>query len=96
MSAHTFVINTPMDYSGVRVCTPPASTLIEVGKTELHAWHTDILCPVGCVGSFSTWSECSMPCGGGNQTRSFVVSAVADHGGVSVQYLSVVSRKKPQ
>jgi hypothetical protein len=27
------------------------------------------------------WSDCSLPCGGGSQTRNFIVSSPAAHGG---------------
>ena len=34
-----------------------------------------------CVGSLGDWSNCSLPCGGGTQMRSFVVSLAAARGG---------------
>lgn len=38
-------------------------------------------CAINCAGSWGTWEDCSNPCGGGSQTRSYVVTTVEDHGG---------------
>jgi len=38
-------------------------------------------CPVDCVGSFGGWSTCSRPCGGGAQSRSYVITTQRANGG---------------
>jgi hypothetical protein len=40
-------------------------------------------CPVNCVGAWTTWTSCSMSCGAGINTRSFVHSTSAANGGVA-------------
>jgi len=38
-------------------------------------------CPVDCIGAWSDWSDCTVACGGGLQTRTFEVTVPAQHGG---------------
>eukprot|EP01001_Neometanema_parovale_P002017 NODE_12415_length_512_cov_30.601542_g12125_i0.p1 GENE.NODE_12415_length_512_cov_30.601542_g12125_i0~~NODE_12415_length_512_cov_30.601542_g12125_i0.p1 ORF type:complete len:162 (+),score=47.12 NODE_12415_length_512_cov_30.601542_g12125_i0:25-510(+) len=38
-------------------------------------------CPIDCVmGEYSTWSDCSLTCGGGQQTRTRKIQVAADYG----------------
>ena len=38
-------------------------------------------CPVDCSGEWSDFSDCSLECGGGVQSRTYSVLTAADHGG---------------
>ena len=68
-----FEVTSPAQYGGV--C--PES---EIG-TEEQECNTQP-CPIDCVGDWSAWSECSLECGGGAQTRDFVVSEQPQFGGI--------------
>eukprot|EP01050_Picozoa_sp_SAG11_P003693 SAG11_NODE_215_length_12235_cov_11.843276_8_plen_230_part_00 len=52
----------------------------EAGATESQSCN-EAACAVHCVGSWDEWSTCSDECGGGTQTRSYVVSTEASNGG---------------
>lgn len=39
-------------------------------------------CPIDCVGDWAAWGSCSVDCGGGEQTRGFVVAEPAELGGL--------------
>ena len=43
--------------------------------------NTHVQCPVDCAGEWGEWGDCSLPCGNGTQTRSFVVLQEPQHGG---------------
>jgi hypothetical protein len=43
--------------------------------------NTHVQCPIDCAGEWDEWSPCSVPCGGGNQTRTYAVVFEAQHGG---------------
>ena len=38
-------------------------------------------CPVDCAGSWSSWGNCSEPCGEGLHSRTYTVTALMAHGG---------------
>lgn len=40
-------------------------------------------CPVDCAGAFASWSACSATCGPGSQSREFLITTEADHGGLA-------------
>eukprot|EP01052_Picozoa_sp_SAG31_P007864 SAG31_NODE_383_length_16451_cov_8.412977_6_plen_1261_part_00 len=43
--------------------------------------NTHVQCPVDCSGDWGEWGACSLPCGGGNSTRSYAVLQEPQHGG---------------
>ena len=43
--------------------------------------NTHLPCPVDCSGAWGEWGGCSLPCGNGTQTRTYVVLREAQHGG---------------
>lgn len=40
-------------------------------------------CPINCVGAWTAWDECTLPCGSGTQTRRFQVSVAQAFGGTN-------------
>ena len=75
VATRTFAISTTAANGG-SACT------LAAGNVETQPCNTAISCPVDCVGAMDAWGACSLPCGGGTQARSFVVSAPAQHGGL--------------
>ena len=60
-----------------------ASTLIPVIVEVVDLWETPpVGVPVNCTGNWTSWTACSLPCGGGTQMQSFAVMAPARQGGV--------------
>ena len=53
--------------------------------TSTQPCNTNIQCPVDCAGYWDEWSVCPVPCGGGNQTRAYIVSVEPQHGGACPQ-----------
>jgi hypothetical protein len=49
-------------------------------------------CPFDCVGSWSEWTTCTASCGGGKQTRSFVISESEKYGGVCLNRNKIETR----
>jgi hypothetical protein len=58
-----------------------AACSVEAGNIETQSCNTEIACPVDCVGAMGDWGDCSVPCGGGTQTRNFIVATPAANGG---------------
>ena len=75
-----FIVRTSEAYGGV--CP-------DKGKRETRECNTTP-CPTNCEGYWSSWSACSKDCGGGTQTRSFVVSKSEANGG------SCINRNKTE
>ena len=75
MQTRSFSVTTPAQGSGI--CE--ASN----GDTAIRECENLSPCPINCVGSWSTWSECSAQCGGGKQTKTYTVTQSAQHGGAS-------------
>jgi hypothetical protein len=77
--------------NGIRTRTFAITTLVSNGGTacsaaagdaETQLCNTAIACPVDCTGAMDDWSPCSLPCGGGTQSRNFTVSTPASNGGI--------------
>ena len=84
----TFVVTQTALYGGVSCATAD-------GTLEADQCGTD-LCPVNCVGAWSTWSDCSRSCtssGGthGLRTRTFLVSTAEANGGLACSYAAGVT-----
>ena len=53
------------------------------GESDSESCNTNVDCPVDCIGAWSDWDfACSVSCGGGFDTRTFVVETEAAFGGV--------------
>ena len=74
VATRSFVITTPASNGG-QECS------VAAGFIETQSCNTEIACPVDCVGAMGDWSSCSVPCGGGMQTRNFTVTTPATNGG---------------
>eukprot|EP01043_Picozoa_sp_COSAG02_P012118 COSAG02_NODE_461_length_21848_cov_235.681043_7_plen_1409_part_00 len=72
--AQTFVVSRA-EQNGGENCAD-AAVLPEALPCNTH-----VQCPVDCVGDWGEWGDCSLPCGNGTQTRSFVVLQESQHGG---------------
>jgi hypothetical protein len=72
--AQTFVVSRA-EQNGGENCAD-AQVLPEALPCNRH-----IQCPVNCAGEWGEWGDCSIPCGNGTQTRSFVVLQEPQHGG---------------
>jgi hypothetical protein len=72
--SRVFEVTSPAAYNG--------SCEAEDGTLEWQACNTQP-CPIDCTGDWSDWDTCSAPCGGGNQSSTYLVSAEAMHGGSS-------------
>jgi len=46
----------------------------------------DVPCPINCEGNFTEWGHCCSTCGGGSQSREFVVHVEAQHGGCKCKH----------
>lgn len=42
----------------------------------------EVHCPVNCTGSFTEWGDCCSTCGGGSQSKDYVITVEAQYGGV--------------
>jgi len=47
----------------------------------------DTPCPINCTGSFTEWGHCCSSCGGGSQSRDYVIKVEAQHGGVECPHI---------
>merc|ERR1719329_589199 len=74
VATRSFIITTPASDGG-QECS------VAAGNVETQSCNTEIACPVDCVGSMGDWADCSVPCGGGTQTRNFIVTTPAANGG---------------
>lgn len=53
----------------------------EGGYQESEACNADIPCPVDCAGHYTQWTDCDVTCGGGVQTREYVIDVAPENGG---------------
>ena len=54
------------------------------GQVNIQACNTqacNVITPINCVGSYSSFNVCSKSCGGGNQTQTFAITTDAANGG---------------
>ena len=52
-------------------------------------------CPFDCVGRWGCWSDCSVGCGVGTQSRTFVVEAEAQNGGLACEEADGLVEQRP-
>ena len=71
--SRTYIITTPASGSG-NSCTHAS------GDVETENCNTDA-CNVDCVGDWSEWSNCSVTCGGGVQTKTYKITLPAGGSG---------------
>ena len=71
VQTRNFIVRTSEAYGGV--CP-------DRGKRETRECNSNP-CPTNCEGKWSAWSSCSESCGGGKQTRSFLVTKSETNGG---------------
>lgn len=69
----TWTTTTPSAHGGA-ACPSPT--------TQSRECNTDP-CPVDCVGTWSDYKPCNVPCGGGTQTRSWTTITPSAHGGTA-------------
>lgn len=70
--SRVFEVSTPAAYN--------VSCEAENGTLDWQACNTQP-CPIDCTGDWTDWEACNVPCGGGNQTSTFLVSVGTMHGG---------------
>ena len=71
----TYTINIPSAYGGT-MC--PSSN----GTVNTQPCNTQA-CPVNCLGSWGSFGACSVTCGGGTQTQTYIVNTPAANGGTA-------------
>lgn len=71
----TFTIATPSQHEGLE-CTHGHNDM------AYRPCNTDP-CPIDCIGYYDEWSSCSVTCGGGQRTRTFIEGQSAHFGGVA-------------
>eukprot|EP01052_Picozoa_sp_SAG31_P010095 SAG31_NODE_543_length_14248_cov_3.230900_6_plen_888_part_00 len=69
--------------TGLPTVTAATNATTTTTTTTTSTTTTTTAAPVDCVGSWSEWSSCTQPCGGGATTRKFTVTQEAKHGGLS-------------
>jgi len=69
----TWTTTTPAAHGGT-ACPSPT--------TQSQACNTQS-CPIDCVGTWSDYKPCNVPCGGGTQTRAWTTTTPAAHGGTA-------------
>lgn len=47
----------------------------------------EVDCPIHCVGDFTEWGDCCSSCGGGSQSRDFVIKQQAEHCGLECSHI---------
>jgi len=61
------------------------------GAIKHETCNEDIPCPIDCEGYWSEWDQCTEDCGpDGSQTRHYIVTVEAEHGGMQCSHLDKV------
>jgi hypothetical protein len=80
----------PCGPAGVRAASFVVSRASQNGGTDCadaevlpnpESCNTHVQCHVDCGGEWGEWGDCSLPCGNGSRTRSYVVLQEPQHGG---------------
>ena len=69
----TWTTTTPSAHGGT-ACPSPATQSQECNTQP---------CPINCEGSWSDYTPCNEPCGGGTQTRTWTTTTLPAHGGTA-------------
>lgn len=63
----------------------------KAGDIKRETCNEDIPCPIDCEGYWSEWDQCTDECGpDGSQSRHWIVTVEAEHGGVQCSHLDQV------
>jgi hypothetical protein len=76
--SRAFIITTEAAYGG-QACTQANNTV------EWQACSTNP-CPVNCTGDWTAWGSCNATCGGGNETREYLITTAAAYNGTDCPY----------
>jgi len=73
--SRVFVVTTEAMHGGQNCSVANATT-------ELRECNTQP-CPINCIGNWTAWGACNATCGGGNQSRLYIITTEAAYGGTN-------------